>query len=46
MSQPWHAAFRSIVERITVVIGPSSEGREKGSVGRWMIPHAKIWGPA
>jgi hypothetical protein len=36
MSQPWHAAFRSSVERITVVIGASSEGREKGQRGnRW-----------
>ena len=34
MSHPWHAAFRSSAERITVVIGASSEGREKGQRGR------------
>jgi hypothetical protein len=33
MSQPWHAAFRSSVERITVVIGASSEGREQDQRG-------------
>jgi len=36
MSQPWHAAFRSSAEQITVVIGASSEGREKDQRGkRW-----------
>jgi hypothetical protein len=36
MSQPWHAAFRSTVEQITVVIGASSEGREQDQRGnRW-----------
>jgi hypothetical protein len=33
LPEPWHAAFRSSVERITVVIGPSSDGREKDQRG-------------
>ena len=39
MSQPWHAAFRSSAEQITVVIGASSEGREQDQRG-------KRWSPA
>jgi len=46
MSESWRAAFRSSAEWMTVVIGPSSEERERGSAGEWMIPRAKIWGLA
>ena len=45
MSQPWHAAFRSSAEQITVVIGASSEGREKDQRGEEMIPRARNLGP-
>ncbi len=37
MSQPWHAAFRSTVERITVVIGASPEGWEQDQRGEEMV---------